>query len=407
MSALQRRLGLEPVFHGGRRVTSEADLEIVRMVLSGTINKRLVAMLLSHGVRAAGISGEDAMLFKARATDAATMGRVGGAVTVDPSLVLQLRAGGFVPVVSPLARDADDVSSTGSGLNVNGDDAAAALAGALAADELVLVADVAGVLDNGAVIPSLELEQAESLRRERHCRRWNGRETRSRRRGAAWRRGASANCRTRWYWKSRGRDPRCAFSFSRMRLAMTSTLSAAPATDALLGVYRRPPMEFVRGAGVELFDADGKAYLDFVAGIAVNALGYGDEGLERAMREAIDGSLIHVSNLYRSAPGERLAERLVERTFADRVFFCNSGAEANEGAFQDCETLGARATGARPSMRFSRFAAPSMGACSGRSPQPIVPRIARHSVRWRAGFPSWNVISKNSMLRSILKRLRR
>ena len=93
-----------------------------------------------------------------------------------------------------------------------------------------------------------------------------------------------------------------------MKPAMTTALSAAPATDALLGVYRRPPMEIVRGAGVELFDADGKAYLDFVAGIAVNALGYGDEGLERAMREAIEGSLVHVSNLYRTAPGERLTE---------------------------------------------------------------------------------------------------
>ncbi|HXD22660.1 MAG TPA: acetylglutamate kinase [Gemmatimonadaceae bacterium] len=163
VSALQRRLGLEPVFHGGRRVTSEADLEIVRMVLSGATNKRLVAMLLSHGVRAAGISGEDAMLFRAHATDPRTMGRVGGAVTVDPAIVLQLIAGGFVPVVSPLARDADDTSTIGSGLNVNGDDAAAALAGALAADELVLVADVAGVLDNGKVIPSLDREQSEAL----------------------------------------------------------------------------------------------------------------------------------------------------------------------------------------------------------------------------------------------------
>jgi acetylglutamate kinase len=163
VSALQRRLGLEPVFSGGRRVTSEADLEIVRMVLSGTINKRLVAMLLSHGVRAAGISGEDAMLFRARAIDPEAMGRVGGIVTVDPSVVLQLLAGGFVPVISPLARDVDDDGTAGSGLNVNGDDAAAALAGALAADELVLVADVPGVLDKGAVIPSLDLDQVEAL----------------------------------------------------------------------------------------------------------------------------------------------------------------------------------------------------------------------------------------------------
>jgi acetylglutamate kinase len=163
VSSLQRRLGLEPVFHGGRRATSEADLEIVRMVLSGTINKRLTAMLLSHGIRAVGISGEDAMLFRARATDPATMGRVGGTVTVDPSVVLQLIAGGFVPVVSPLARDIDDTGSAGSGLNVNGDDAAAALAGALAADELVLVADVPGVLEDGVVIPSLDLDQAGAL----------------------------------------------------------------------------------------------------------------------------------------------------------------------------------------------------------------------------------------------------
>ena len=160
VSALQRRLGLEPVFKGGRRVTSEAELELVRMVLSGTINKRLVAMLLTHGVRAAGISGEDAMLFRSRAVDPDVMGRVGGVVTVDPSIVRQLMAGGFVPVISPLARDADE---SGRGLNVNGDDAAAALAGALAADELVLVADVPGVLDRDAVIPSLDLGAAESL----------------------------------------------------------------------------------------------------------------------------------------------------------------------------------------------------------------------------------------------------
>jgi acetylornithine/N-succinyldiaminopimelate aminotransferase len=114
---------------------------------------------------------------------------------------------------------------------------------------------------------------------------------------------------------------------------MTGTLSQAQ-TDALVGVYKKAPMELVRGAGVELFDSDGRAYLDFVAGIAVNALGYGDAGLDGAMRQAMESSLIHTSNLYRTQPGERLAERLVESGFADRVFFCNSGAEANEGAFK-------------------------------------------------------------------------
>ena len=101
----------------------------------------------------------------------------------------------------------------------------------------------------------------------------------------------------------------------------------------ILGTYRRAPVEFVRGSGVHLYDAEGKAYLDFVSGIAVNALGYDDAGLKAAMHAAADG-LVHTSNLYSTAPGERLASALVAKSFADKVFFCNSGAEANEGAFK-------------------------------------------------------------------------
>ena len=101
----------------------------------------------------------------------------------------------------------------------------------------------------------------------------------------------------------------------------------------ILGTYKRAPVEFVRGSGVRLFDAEGKSYLDFVSGIAVNALGYDDAGLKQAMHAAVEG-LVHTSNLYSTAPGERLAAALVERSFADKVFFCNSGAEANEGAFK-------------------------------------------------------------------------
>jgi predicted acetylornithine/succinylornithine family transaminase len=93
-------------------------------------------------------------------------------------------------------------------------------------------------------------------------------------------------------------------------------------------------MELVRGDGVRLYDAEGGEYLDFAAGIAVNALGYNDAGVRQAMQEAMTSGLIHVSNLFRTEPGERLAERLVGASFADRVFFCNSGGEANEGAFK-------------------------------------------------------------------------
>jgi len=102
----------------------------------------------------------------------------------------------------------------------------------------------------------------------------------------------------------------------------------------ILGTYDRAPMDFVRGEGAELMDAKGKRYLDFTSGIAVNALGYGDPGIARAMKQALESGLIHTSNLYRTAPGERLAKMLCDLSFASRVFFCNSGAEANEGAFK-------------------------------------------------------------------------
>ncbi len=110
--------------------------------------------------------------------------------------------------------------------------------------------------------------------------------------------------------------------------------AAGPATNgALLPVYKRAPALFVRGEGVHLFDAEGNGYIDFTSGIAVNALGYGDPGLRAVLHEAAEG-LIHVSNLFRTSPGEHLASQLTERSFADRVFFCNSGVEANEGAFK-------------------------------------------------------------------------
>lgn len=104
--------------------------------------------------------------------------------------------------------------------------------------------------------------------------------------------------------------------------------------SSLLATYKRAPMKFVRGAGVELFDEDGKAYLDFASGIAVNSLGYADAGIRRTMEHALQRGLIHVSNLYATEPGERLAQMLVEKSFASTVFLCNSGAEANEGAFK-------------------------------------------------------------------------
>ncbi|HEX6053425.1 MAG TPA: acetylglutamate kinase [Gemmatimonadaceae bacterium] len=159
VSTLQRRLGMTPRFHGGRRVTTPDDLDVVRMVLSGTANKRLVAMLVTAGIRAVGLSGEDDGLLRARATARETLGEVGEPSCVDQHLLRVLCDAGFVPVVSPLARD----DATGATLNVNGDDAAAAIAVALGADELALIADVPGVMAGGEVVPELDVDQATAL----------------------------------------------------------------------------------------------------------------------------------------------------------------------------------------------------------------------------------------------------
>jgi len=113
---------------------------------------------------------------------------------------------------------------------------------------------------------------------------------------------------------------------------VTLPLTTTDAT-ALLGVYARVGPLFVAGEGSELIAEDGTRYLDFVAGIAVNALGYNSPVIREAVLRALDSGLIHVSNLYRTEPGERLAAELT-KSFGGQAFFCNSGAEANEGAFK-------------------------------------------------------------------------
>lgn len=160
ISAMQRRLGGSPGFSGGRRVTSEEDIGVVRMVLSGLVNKRLVSLLVGAGVPAVGISGEDAGFLEAQPLGIEEFGHVGMPGRVSVSLVSTLLEAGYLPVISPLARNADGPGA----LNVNGDDAAAAIAVATNADELLLVADVDGVIGaKGAVLGILDVETARVL----------------------------------------------------------------------------------------------------------------------------------------------------------------------------------------------------------------------------------------------------
>lgn len=110
--------------------------------------------------------------------------------------------------------------------------------------------------------------------------------------------------------------------------------TAIHSVEALLPVYRRFPILVAKGEGCHLIAEDGRRYLDFTSGISVNALGYNHPVLREAIQKAAASGVLHTSNFYRTLPGEELARALVERSFASRVFFCNSGAEANEAAFK-------------------------------------------------------------------------
>ena len=105
------------------------------------------------------------------------------------------------------------------------------------------------------------------------------------------------------------------------------------AAKYLMQTYMRQPISIVRGHGAKVYDMEGREYLDFVGGIAVNLLGHGHPDLVRAIQQQA-AQLIHVSNLYYTEPQVTLAKILVAHSFADRVFFCNSGAEANEAAIK-------------------------------------------------------------------------
>ena len=109
----------------------------------------------------------------------------------------------------------------------------------------------------------------------------------------------------------------------------------------ILQTYARPDFVLERGDGVHLFDTDGKQYLDFVSGLSVNALGYNNPTIGDAM-SAQARKLIHVSNLYHTIPAPQLARMLCERSFADRVFFCNSGTESWEAALKFARKWGYR-----------------------------------------------------------------
>ncbi|MGR3514515.1 MAG: acetylglutamate kinase [Paracoccaceae bacterium] len=152
------RLGIESTFLRGKRVTDRATVEVVEMVLSGLVNKRIVQAINAEGGRAVGLSGKDANLMRCTQADP-ELGFVGQPGTVDPAVLRTLMADEIIPVIAPLGFGPD-----GQTLNVNGDTAAGAIAAGLRADRLLLLTDVSGVKNaEGEVVTELTPEQIAEL----------------------------------------------------------------------------------------------------------------------------------------------------------------------------------------------------------------------------------------------------
>jgi acetylglutamate kinase len=158
VTELQRALGIEPEWREGLRVTTPRVMEIVRMVLSGGVNKRWVAALIDAGADAVGISGEDGGLLRGVPLQGGALGRAGEVTEVRTALLDALLAQGLTPVVSPVTRGPD-----GDGLNVNADDAATAVSMAMGAAELLFVSDVPGVKAGGAWVDELDAQHVATL----------------------------------------------------------------------------------------------------------------------------------------------------------------------------------------------------------------------------------------------------
>jgi acetylglutamate kinase len=158
VTALQRTLGAEPEWKDGLRVTSPEGMRAVAMVLSGLVNKRIVSALLTAGADAVGISGEDGGLLRAIVARGGALGRIGEIERVRAELLRDWLAQGLTPVISPVSRGRD-----GGALNVNADDAAAAVAGAMEAGELLFVSNVPGVLADGDTIRAIAAGEVERL----------------------------------------------------------------------------------------------------------------------------------------------------------------------------------------------------------------------------------------------------
>ncbi len=168
ISATMKKMGKEPTFIQGQRVTDKETMDIVEMVLGGLINKEIVALINGHGGKAVGLSGKDGSLIRAKkklirksekGEEVIDIGLVGEVESINPEILDSIEKGGFVPVISPIG-----VGANGDAYNINADYVASAIASSLKAEKLILLTDVPGINDKkGNSLSSLSKKNVKKL----------------------------------------------------------------------------------------------------------------------------------------------------------------------------------------------------------------------------------------------------
>ena len=339
---LMGKLGKKPEFIDGLRVTDKETVDIVQMVLAGKVNKSLVNLLEMHGGRAIGLSGMDGKLIEATRKDE-KLGYVGEVTKIHLDPVTDILEKGYIPVVSTLGCDND-----GNVYNINGDTAAAHIAGALGAERLIMMTDIAGILrdknDPASLIPEISISEAEKLYKEGVIS--DGMIPKVNCCIEALRRGVRNVVIM---------DGRVEHSI--LMELLTDEGAGTMFTDKkdltikekdkeyVAGTYNRFPVVLSHGKGSLVWDENDKEYIDMGSGIGVTSFGIADDRWQAAVSDQ-SSKLQHMSNLYYTEPCAVLAEKLCDKTGMSKVFFCNSGAEANECAIKAARKYAAEKKGA-------------------------------------------------------------
>lgn len=341
ISELMDKLGKKPEFVDGLRVTDKETVDIVQMVLAGKVNKTLVNLLEMEGGKAIGLSGMDGRLIEATIKDE-KLGYVGEITKIHIDPVLDILEKGYIPVVSTIGCDIN-----GNAYNINGDTAAAFIAGALGAERLIMMTDIAGILrdkdDPSSLIPEISIGEAEKLYAEGII---SG--------GMI----PKVNCCVEALRKGvknvvimDGRVPH-----SILMELLTNEGAGTMFTEKkdmtvkekdnnyIASTYKRFPVVLSHGKGSKVWDENGKEYIDMGSGIGVTSFGYSDDRWSAAVSDQAS-KLQHTSNLYYTEPCALLAEKLCDKTGMSKVFFSNSGAEANECAIKAARKYAAEKKG--------------------------------------------------------------